>query len=90
MIAPSQNGRYIMRPWLTRLSFSAGTGSSAILWAVLRGELERPRNFLVVNADPGMENRATYAYAAMMEQACQKAGIPFLRVKRPELFKDSP
>lgn len=82
MTTASQNGVFLMRPWLTRLSFSAGTGSSAILWAVLRGELERPRNLLVVNADPGMENRATYAYAAMMEQECQKVGIPFLRVKR--------
>lgn len=71
-----------MRPWLTRLSFSAGTGSSAILWMVLRGEIQRPLNFIVVNADPGMENRQSYAYVDMMERECTKAGIPFLRVKR--------
>lgn len=71
-----------MRPWVTALAFSAGTGSAAVLWMVLRGELERPKNFIVLNADPGMENRDTYTYVAMMERECQAAEIPFLRVKR--------
>lgn len=76
-----------MRPWLTRLSFSGGTGSSAILWMVLRGEIQRPFNFLVTNADPGMEGRLAYEYVAIMEEECAKAGIPFLRVKR-DLYRE--
>lgn len=71
-----------MRPWVTRLSFSGGTGSSAILWMFLRGEIERPQNLIAINADPGMEGRRAYEYVARMEQECVKAGIPFLRVKR--------
>ena len=82
MICPSQNGRYIMRPWVTALSYSGGTGSTAILWAVLLGELARPQNFIVINADPGMEGRRVYEHVAMMERECVAAGIPFIRVKR--------
>lgn len=82
MIFPHQNGRWLSRPWVTALSFSAGTGSAAILWGVLLGKIARPRNFIVINADPGMENSATYAYVDMMEAECVTAGIPFIRVKR--------
>lgn len=82
MISPHQNGRYLLRPWVTALSFSAGTGSAAILWGVLVGVIPRPTNFIVVNADPGMENSATYAYVDLMEAECMKAGIPFIRVRR--------
>lgn len=49
---------------------------------VLRGEIERPRNFLVLNADPGMENSRTYEIVADAERRCNEAGIPFLKTAR--------
>lgn len=82
MIFACQNGIWIQRPWASFLSYSAGTGSEGILRMVLRGEIERPRNFGVVNADPGMENSLTYPVVARAEEDCLKAGIPFLRTSR--------
>lgn len=69
-------------PKLTAFSFSGGKQSSCILWMVLNGDLERPKNFIVLNADPGMENSGTYPYVAKMEKECEKANIPFLRTSR--------
>lgn len=39
------------------MNCSGGVGSSAMLWMVLKGEIERPENLYVVNADPGMEDK---------------------------------
>ncbi|MDE2096994.1 MAG: hypothetical protein KGL39_07095 [Patescibacteria group bacterium] len=72
---------------LTALSFSGGKGSTAVLAMVLDGVLPRPQNFIVCNADPGMENTQTYDYVASYERECVRAGIPFLRTKR-NLFEE--
>lgn len=69
-------------PKLTVLAFSAGKQSSALLWMVLRGEIPRPLHFIVLNADPGMEDKRSYPYVDMMEQKCKEASIPFIKVKR--------
>ena len=74
-------------PKLTVLSFSGGTGSGAIIEMVLRGDLPRPEPFIVVNADPGMENIQTYTYVDDVEVRCNAAAIPFIRVKR-NLYKE--
>jgi hypothetical protein len=66
-------------PLVTQLSYSAGTASHALLQMVLLGEIERPRNFIVINADPGMENSVTYKFVDQAERECRSAGIPFLR-----------
>lgn len=66
----------------TALSFSAGMGSSRLLAGVLEGEIERPPNFIVCNADPGMENVETVKLVESYRVECANQGIPFLQVKR--------
>lgn len=70
-----------MKPLCTQLSFSAGTGSGALAEMILRGDLERPKNFLVIRANPGMENSETNTYCASMVVRFKSAGIPFIEVK---------
>jgi len=82
MVQAHQNGVYLQRPWLTALSYSGGSGSQIPLEMVLRGEIERPKNFIVLNADPGMEDCRTYDIVADAERRCIKAGIPFLKTAR--------
>lgn len=67
---------------VTQLSFSGGTGSGAIAEMVLRGDIERPRNFIVVRANPGMENGETNDYCEHMAKRFRAAGIPYIEVKR--------
>lgn len=71
----------------TALSFSGGKGSTAVLRLILDGVFPRPENFIVCNADPGMENKQTYEFVNNYEVECKRAGIPFLRVKR-NLFEE--
>ena len=73
---------------LTVLNYSGGQQSSCILWMVIKGVIERPKNFLVMNADPGMENSNTYRYNVMMFEECRKASIPALTAPGPNLYKD--
>lgn len=68
--------------FVTALSFSGGRGSTCLLAMVLDGVIPRPDNFVVLNADPGMENTETYSVVASYEAECAWQGIPFLRVKR--------
>ncbi len=75
-------------PLLTVLNFSGGKQSSALLWMVLRGEIERPDNFVVINADPGMENSLTYDYVAKMKTLCNENDIYFETACGPNLYKD--
>lgn len=75
-------------PKLTVINFSGGKQSSAILWMILRGDLPRPANLVVLNADPGMENSRTYDYIEMMFEECEKAGIEAYTVDGPNLYKD--
>ena len=76
------------KPLLTVLNFSGGKQSSALLWMVLRGEITPKGQFVVMNADPGMEDSRTYIYVAEMKQRCLDAGIEFITAKGPNLFDD--
>lgn len=49
---------------------------------VLRGHIERPENFIVIRANPGMENSETNRYCESMSARFQNAGIPYIEVKR--------
>ncbi len=64
-----------MNPICTQLSFSAGTGSGVLAEMILRGELDRPKNFVMIRAFPGMENSQSNAYARDIEARCLTAGI---------------
>ncbi len=93
----STDTRYIRRfydpdedaePLLTVLNYSGGRQSSCLLWLVLRGEIEVPEHFIVMNADPGMENSETYQYNEMMFGECAKAGITAITAEGPDLYRD--
>lgn len=75
-------------PVLTVLNFSAGKQSSALLWMVLRGDLRPRGDFLVLRADPGMENSKTYEYAEFMRQRCKEEGINYAVAPGPNLYED--
>lgn len=75
-------------PLITVLNYSGGTQSSALLWMLIRGEIERPKNLYVLNANPGMEHRATYEYTAKMRDEAHGAGIDFRTVHGPNLYDD--
>ena len=74
---------------LTVLNFSGGKQSSALLWMVIRGEIKIDKSrFVVLNADPGMENSDTYKYVEKMRAECEKNGIDFVTVPGPDLYED--
>lgn len=75
-------------PLLTVLNYSGGMQSTALLWMVIRGEIPRPKNLIVLNADPGMENSETYRHVAMMMAECQRAGVEARTVSGPNLYQD--
>lgn len=72
---------------VTTLSFSGGVQSTGILEMILNGDIKIEVPFLVLNADPGMENSTTYSVVTALEMKCIKAGITFIRVKR-NLFQE--
>lgn len=76
------------KPYITVLSYSGGRQSARLLWGILRGEIEKPFRFLVLNADPGMEKRATREYNRMMRAKCAEAGIDFIRAPGGNLYYD--
>lgn len=76
------------RRQLTTLQYSAGVQSTAILEMILCGMIPRPENFLVVNADPGLENSLTYPHVASMKTRCEAAGIDFVTATGPKLSHD--
>lgn len=47
-------------PFLVALSCSGGVQSICLLEMVLRGDIEKPLRFVVLIADPGMEDARTY------------------------------
>ena len=55
---------------------------------VLLGKIDRPDNFIVLNADPGMENSKTYEYVTMMFEKCREAEIECRTVDGPNLYED--
>lgn len=75
-------------PKLTVLNFSGGHQSSWLLWELLLGLQPIPENFVVLRADPGMENEQTYRYCNDMEVRCLRAGIEIHRVSGPSLYDD--
>lgn len=75
-------------PALTVLNFSGGQQSSALLWMILRKEFVPDSPFIVLNADPGMENEQTYQYVERMRGLCQAQGIEFITASGPNLFSD--
>lgn len=68
-------------PLCTQLAFSGGTGSGCIAEMVLNGDIPRPDNFVVIRANPGMENSETNSYVEMMADRFKSAGIPYLETK---------
>lgn len=77
-----------MNPLLTSLSYSGGVQSNVLLEMVLRGDLQRPENFIVINADPGMEDERSENFVDRAQWRCKQAGIPFFTAPGPNLFKD--
>lgn len=75
-------------PALTCLSYSAGVQSHCLLEMVLRGGLPKPERFLVLNADPGMEDSRTYGFVAQMRERCAAAGIAFITAPGPNLYRE--
>lgn len=75
-------------PLLTVLSFSGGKQSSALLWMLILDVIERPKDLVVLTADPGMENKFTYKYIDMMFDKASKAGIECIKVVGPNLYED--
>lgn len=73
---------------MTVLNYSGGKQSTALLWMILREEIPRPESFLVLNADPGMENSATYDHVEAMRERCAVAGLAFETVEGPNLYRD--
>lgn len=75
-------------PILTSLSYSGGEQSHGLLEMVIRGHIERPKNFVVINADPGMEDERSYEFVAQAKRRCGEVGIPFVTAKGRDLFTD--
>lgn len=73
---------------LTVLNYSGGRQSTCLLEMVLRGEIAMPRNFVVLNADPGMESSRTYELVKQMKSRCSSAGIRFETVSAGSLYQD--
>lgn len=77
-----------MRPWVTALSMSGGKQSYA-LWQMVRlGILDRPRNLIVTNAWPGMENSRTKVFVDRVKAECAEMGVPFLQTSARNLYED--
>jgi hypothetical protein len=77
-----------MSPKLIVAAYSGGKQSETMLRMILRGDIVRPSvPFIVLNADPGMENSNSSSFVAAMKRDCEMAKIPFLQVKR-NLFKE--
>lgn len=75
-------------PLLTTLSYSAGVQSHALLEMVLLGILPKPDNFLVLNADPGMEDSRSYEFVETTKLRCKERGIDFITASGPNLYND--
>jgi len=73
---------------LTILNFSGGKQSSCLLWMILNGDLQPPEPFVVLNADPGMENPQTYEYVCKMFEKCRERGIRCETAEGPDLYQD--
>lgn len=78
----------IQKEKLICLSYSAGVQSHCILEMLLRGDIQQPKNLLILNADPGMENSDSYLFVEKSKKRCLEKNIPFLTARGPNLFDD--
>lgn len=76
------------KPYITVLSYSGGVQSHLLLEMVLCGEIEKPFNFVVMNANPGMEDSRTYHFVNRARERCADAGIDFITAQGPNLYSD--
>jgi len=77
-----------MTPLLTVAAYSGGKQSETLMRMLLNGDLPKPKGrFIVLNANPGMENNKSQSFVVSMKNDCESAGIPFLQVKR-NLFQE--
>lgn len=76
------------KPYITVLSHSGGVQSQLLLEMVLCGEIEKPFNFVVLNANPGMERRKTRLLIEENRRRCAEAGIDYITAQGPNLFND--
>lgn len=77
-----------MSAFITALSHSGGVQSQLLLEMVLRGDIEKPFRFVVLNADPGMEDARTYVFIRETRRRCQSAGIDYITASGPNLWRD--
>ena len=76
-------------PPIQCLSFSGGRQSTALFWMAILGHIPvDPDNFLVLTADPGMEDSRTYPHIEEMQEHGRQAGFTCLTVEGPNLFND--
>lgn len=75
-------------PLITTISHSGGVQSQLIVEMVLRGDIERPKHLVVINADPGMEDSRTYRFVRDTRRRCLDAGIDYINAQGPDLFRD--
>lgn len=76
------------KPYIHVLNFSGGAQSSYMLEMILRGLIEKPRRFLVVNSDPGMEGILTERNMRQYRARCMEAGIDIITAPGPNLYND--
>jgi hypothetical protein len=76
------------KPFITALSHSGGVQSHALLEMVVRGDIEKPFRFVVLNSDPGMEDSRTYELIRRAREMCRGAGIDYITAPGPNLYHD--
>lgn len=76
------------KPYITVLSHSGGLQSQNILDRVFEGEIEKPFNFVVLNANPGMERRQTRELINYNRERCAEHGIDYITAQGPNLYSD--
>lgn len=77
------------KPLVQCLSFSGGRQSTALLWMAILGHISVDRNnFLVLNANPGMEDGRTMPHVEKMLARARRSGFTALTVEGPNLYND--
>ncbi len=74
--------------FLSVLNYSAGVQSTCLLEMVLRGEIEKPLRFLVMNSNPGMEDKRSYWMIREYRKRCREAGIDIITAPGGNLYTD--
>lgn len=76
------------KPFLTVLNYSGGAQSHYLLEMVLRGKIEKPLRFVVINSDPGMEQSHTLWNLSNARNRCWNSGIDIITSQGPSLYND--